>query len=176
MYVDPSGHIVISTIVGAIIGIVVSSAISGFFAGANAAEGESFGSAFLGGFVNGILSGIGLALGLAVAAVGGIPALIAGGLIAVGLGLVGGIIGSVTTQAISYGEVNWNVSLLAGVISAGINLMAFISLNVSGIFSTTSKFLSRFSENLKMDIIPFGISVYLGTLPMFNPNDLRSAI
>ena len=105
MYIDPTGHEFISLLL-IIAGIVGGGVVNGLIAGANAAEGESFGSAFLGGFVNGVISGIGLALGLTVAAYGGLPLLISGGAIAASFGFAGGVLGSATTQAISYGKVD----------------------------------------------------------------------
>lgn len=175
MYVDPTGHEFISLLL-IIAGIVGGGVVNGLIAGANAAEGESFGSAFLGGFVNGVISGIGLAAGLAVASLGGMPAIIAGGAIAVSLGFAGGTLGSVTTQAISYGNVDMKVALISGALSAGTNLILYTGLGVSDMYSTSVNFLTRFAENLAFDIIPFSMSFFLGTLPFFNPNELRGKI
>ena len=175
MYVDPTGHEFISLLL-IIAGIVGGGVVNGLIAGANAAEGESFGSAFLGGFVNGVISGIGLAAGLAVASLVGMPAIIAGGSIAVSLGFAGGTLGSVTTQAISYGNVDMKVALISGALSAGTNLILYTGLGVSDIYSTATNFLTRFAQNLAFDIIPFTMSFFLGTLPFFNPNELRGKI
>ena len=172
MNMDPSGHIILS-LMAVLGGVLVSAAISGVLAGFNSTDNESFGAAFLGGFVNGLFSGIGLAAGLAIAAIGGALPLIFGGALALMGGFIGGVLGSATTQAISYGTVNWNMAKLSGYISAGTNLMAFIGLSLSGIFSMESKFVNRFLENLKFDMIPTAISVYFGTLPTFNLNDFR---
>ena len=176
MYVDPSGHLVISALIGIIAGVLTGATISGLFAGANASNGESFGSAFLGGFLNGLISGIGLAAGLAVAAIGTVPSLIIGGAVALSGGFMGGFLGNSVTQLISYGNVDWKISGFAGVISAGTNLVLFTSLFMSEIYAVNPKFFSRFVNNLKFDIIPTALSVYLSTLPMFNPNDLRGKI
>lgn len=155
------------------VGVVVGGVVNGVIAGANASEGESFWSAFLGGFINGVISGIGLAAGLAVAAIGGLPLLIVGGAIALTGGFLGGLLGNATSQAISYGKVDWKIAGIAGLIGAGTNLMMFVGLKVSGVFGASAKFLSRFAENLTFDMIPLSLSIYLGTLPIFNPNDLR---
>lgn len=173
MNVDPTGKSLIGCLVLLIIGIVASGVINGVVAGANAAEGESFWSAFAGGFVNGVISGIGLAAGLAVAAIGGVGALIVGGIIATAVGFVGGFTGSVVTQSISYGSIDWKVAAIAGAISAGNNLLMFAGLSVAGVYSTAPKFLTRVMQNLLFDIIPVSMSVFWGTLPMLNPNDLR---
>ena len=133
MYVDPSGHLVISALIGIIAGVLTGATISGLFAGANASNGESFGSAFLGGFLNGLISGIGLAAGLAVAAIGTVPSLIIGGAVALSGGFMGGFLGNSVTQLISYGNVDWKISGFAGVISAGTNLVLFTSLFMSEI-------------------------------------------
>ena len=173
MNVDPTGKSLIGCLVLLIIGIVASGVINGVVAGANAAEGESFWSAFAGGFVNGVISGIGLAVGLAVAVGGGIGALVVGGIIAAGFGFAGGVAGSAVTQKITYGEVDKNVALIAGAISAGNNLLMFAGLSVAGVYSTAPKFLTRVMQNLLFDVIPVSMSVFWGTLPMLNPNDLR---
>lgn len=175
MNVDPNGEfgITLALIIG---GILAGGVINGVIAGANAAEGEGFWSAALGGFINGVVSGIGLAAGLAVSAIGGLPFLIAGGVIATASGFIGGFLGNATTQAISYGDVDWKVASIAGAISAGTNLMMFIGLQTAGMSSTASSFLKRVAENLALDIIPLGVSFYLGTLPISNPNDLRGKI
>ena len=175
-YVDPTGHIVISSLLVAIAGIIAGATMSGLFAGANASEGESFGSAFLGGFLNGLLSGVGLAAGLAVAAIGTIPSLVVGGALALSGGFMGGFLGNAVTQAISYGDVDWKVSAIAGGISAGTNLLLFAGLYSASIYAINPKFISRFVNNLKFDIIPLMLSFYLGTLPIFNPNALRGKI
>ena len=166
MNVDPTGKSLIGCLVLLIIGIVASGVINGVVAGANAAEGESFWSAFAGGFVNGVISGIGLAVGLAI---GGLP----GALVATAIGFVGGFTGSVVTQSISYGSIDWKVAAIAGAISAGNNLLMFAGLSVAGVYSTAPKFLTRVMQNLLFDIIPVSMSVFWGTLPMLNPNDLR---
>ena len=168
MYVDPTGHEFISLLL-IIAGIVGGGVVNGLIAGANAAEGESFGSAFLGGFVNGVISGIGLAWGLSVGGPVGLG-------IAIIFGFGGGFLGSATTQAISYGNVDWKVAGISGALSAGTNLMLYIGLLTSGMYSTATNFLTRFAQNLAFDIIPFTISFYLGTLPFFNPNELIGKI
>lgn len=168
MYVDPTGHEFISLLL-IIAGIVGGGVVNGLIAGANAAEGESFGSAFLGGFVNGVISGIGLAWGLSVGGPVGLG-------IAIIFGFGGGFLGSATTQAISYGNVDWKVAGISGALSAGTNLMLYIGLGVSDIYSTATNFLTRFAQNLAFDIIPFTMSFFLGTLPFFNPNELRGKI
>ena len=175
-YVDPTGHIVISSLLVAIAGIIAGATMSGLFAGANASEGESFGSAFLGGFLNGLLRGVGLAAGRAVAAIGTIPSLVVGGALALSGGFMGGFLGNAVTQAISYGDVDWKVSAIAGGISAGTNLLLFAGLYSASIYAINPKFISRFVNYLKFDIIPLMLSFYLGTLPIFNPNALRGKI
>ena len=176
MNVDPEGTSLLITLALILGGILVGSAINGVLAGTNATEDESFGSAFVGGFVNGLISGIGLAAGLALAATGGIPLLIAGGAIAVAGGFAGGVLGSAVTQKIAYGDVDWKVASIAGTISATTNFMLFAGLKTSGIYSVLNSFLKRLSENLAINIIPLSMSIYLGTLPMFNPHYLRGKL
>lgn len=65
---------------------------------------------------------------------------------------------------------------IAGIISGGFNLISFMGLHMSEMYSTAPKFLQRFAENLKFDIVPIGIAKYLGSLPMFSPNVVRGKI
>ena len=106
MYTDPTGEIVGWAIV--LIGVVASGVISGVVSVMTKNETESARGAFAGGFVTGAVSAVGLAAGLATGGVGGAAlALLGGG--------AGGILGSATSQGISYGTIDWNVAYLNGV-------------------------------------------------------------
>ncbi len=175
MNIDPTGRSLIAflLILG---GILVGGVVNGLIAGANAAEGESFGSAFLGGFITGVIGGVGLAAGLAIAASGGIGLFLLGGAVAAIGGFVGGFAGNVVSQSLSYGDIDYKVAAIAGGIGAATNLMMYVGMSVSGMYSTADIFISRFASNLVIDSIPLGIAVYLGTLPFINPNNLRGKL
>ncbi len=168
MNVDPTGHSLLAflLILG---GILVGGVVNGLIAGANAAEGESFGSAFLGGFITGVISGVGLAAGLAIGGVGG-------AVVAIIVGFAGGFIGNIVSQSLSYGDVDYKVAAIAGGISGATNLMAYVGLSISGMYSTADTFMARFVSNLAIDIIPLAMSVFIGTLPFINPNNLRGKL
>lgn len=165
MNVDPTGHSILGLLLWAIVGITVTASVNGVIAGFNAAEGESFDSAFAGGFVNGFISSLGLAVGLIFT-----PSIGFG--IALTAGFLGGFVGNTITQKISYGSVNWKVAAAAGIISAGLNLSAFIGMSISGLYSTNSQIYLRILENLKLNEVSFILGFYLGTLNIFNPNEL----
>ena len=175
MNVDPTGHSLLAflLILG---GILVGGVVNGLIAGANAAEGESFGSAFLGGFISGVISGIGLAAGLAIAASGGIGLFLLGGAVATISGFVGGFVDNIVSQSLSYGDVDYKVAAIAGGIGAATNLVAYVGLSVSGMYSTSDMFMARFAGNLVLDIIPLAMAVFIGTLPFINPNNLRGKL
>ena len=172
MYIDPTGH----WIIGLIIGLAVGLTITVTLAVANATDGEKLWAAALGGFINGIISGVGLAIGLAMAASGAGLAILAGGFIATASGFVGGMLGNATTQELSYGEVDWKVASVAGTINAATNLMIYAGMVIGKGYSTASSLIGRFVNNLSFDIIPISMSIYFGTLPMFNPNSLRGKL
>ena len=164
MYSDPTGHSVIGILL-AIAGVLVSGAINGFIAADSRPEGESYWGAFAGGFIDGAIGSIGVAAGLAFGAIPGF-------FVAAGISYVGGFVGSIVSQQISYGNVDFRVAAMQGGVSLLYNSVMYAGLATAGIVAGV-KWVSRFIDALKISGIGVSLSLYFANLSFPSMNYLR---
>ena len=164
MYSDPTGHSVIGILL-AIAGVLVSGTINGFIAADSRPEGESYWGAFAGGFIDGAIGSIGVAAGLAFGAIPGF-------FVAAGISYVGGFVGSIVSQQISYGNVDFRVAAMQGGVSLLYNSVMYAGLATAGIVAGV-KWVSRFIDALKISGIGVSLSLYFANLSFPSMNYLR---
>lgn len=109
-----------------------------------------------------------MAAGLATGGVGGAAlALLGGG--------AGGILGSATSQGISYGTIDWNVAYLNGGINAVTTGFSYFGLALTGLY-TGGSWMSRFMDAAAISEVGVGVSVFFATQNLPNPNDYRGRL
>ena len=150
----------------ALIGILASGAINGVVALMTKNETESAWGAFAGGFVTGAVSAIGLAAGLATGGITGTALALLGG-------WSGGVLGNVTSQKISYGNVDMNVAYLNGGINAITTVVSYLAL--IGLYPGVS-WIGRFIDAASISEIGIGLSVFFATQNLPNLNDYRGKL
>ena len=104
MYTDRDGTFPVLIVLGS---ILLGGLISGAFAVASESDSNNYLGSFVGGFINGAIGTAGLAAALATGGLSGFG-------IAFASGFAGGFLGDVTSQQISYGNVDWTQSFIAG--------------------------------------------------------------
>ena len=144
---------------------MVSGAINGFVAADSRLEGESYWGAFAGGFIDGAIGSIGVAAGLAFGAIPGF-------FVAAGISYVGGFVGSIMSQQISYGNVDFRVAAIQGGVSLLYNSVMYAGLASANIVAGV-KWVSRFIDALKISGIGVSVSLYFANLSFPSMNYLR---
>jgi len=173
-YVDPSGHSALLTI--ALIGIICSGLINGISNVFSISSEENVWGAFAGGFFEGIVTSASLAAGLTICIMsGGVGYMLLGGLIAFTGGFIGGKYGNALSQYISFGNVDWNIANINGILSGTVNIMLYTIFYANkSILSNSNKFVIGFLENIQPSVVSLGISVLISSAPRPNINEYRN--
>ena len=169
MYYDPSGHAVISLVIGLIVSVVIGGLVSGGIAAGTAAlSGGDIGAAFWGGFATGALSSLAVGVGMAIG--GGVGLLVCGG-----IGFAAGFGGNILSQSISSYNSTGDITIklgdafFAGFTNSIVCMATMGSMNLwmSDSFSpalTGKTFGSRFVEYMSFDGANTVASTYFGIM------------
>ena len=172
---DPSGN---SAILACLVTIAISGVITGISSAAGRLEGESAIGAFVGGFIDGAIGSIAVAAGLAVSGPGGI-------LLAACIGAIGGALGNVTGQLISYGNVDGRAVFIQAFYSAITAGASTGILEATKLFPKTGNFKRDFVNNLRFyasedviykagpGIISSSVTGFLAYLSLPSANTIR---
>lgn len=157
MYIDRDGTFPVLIVLGS---ILLGGLISGAFAVASESDSNNYLGAFVGGFINGAFGTAGLAAALATGGVAGFA-------IAFGSGFLGGSIGDLTSQLISYGNIDLTQSLIAGVISGTMNSIGYLGLYAADLMPSGT-WGEKFVEAIAPTIATLSITNYLSSITPSN--------
>ena len=165
MYMDENGNFgILAGILLAIVGSLVSGAINGLAAMGSKEEDESNLGAFLGGFIDGAVGTLAVAAGVATGGGAGIA-------IAAGFSFLGGFLGNMTSQYISYGDFQPLPAFVQGGYSAVVNGFMCAGFSTAGLTNST-KWIERFCNIAGFSVFGVSVSSYFAYYSL-NANKLR---
>src|SRR5690554_3982913 len=157
MYTDGDGTFPVLIIIGS---IFLGGLISGAFAVASETNPNNYLGSFVGGFINGAIGTARLAAALATGGAAGLG-------IAFASGFAGGFLGDITSQQISYGNIDWVQSSISGVISGTMNSIGYLGLNVADLIPSGT-WGEKFIEAIAPTIATLSITNYLASITPSN--------
>ena len=157
MYTDRDGTFPVLIVLGS---ILLGGLISGAFAVASESDSNNYLGSFVGGFINGAIGTAGLAAALATGGLSGFG-------IAFASGFAGGFLGDVTSQQISYGNVDWTQSFIAGGISGTMNSLGNFGMHLAELMPVGT-WGEKFVEAIAPTIATLSITNYLSSLTPSN--------
>ena len=164
-YVDENGNFgILAGILLAIAGSLVCGAINGLAAMGSKEEDESNLGAFLGGFIDGAVGTLAVAAGVATGGGAGIA-------IAAGFSFLGGFLGNMTSQYISYGDFQPLPAFVQGGYSAVVNGFMCAGFSTAGL-TNSPKWIERFCDIAGVSVFGVSVSSYFAYYSL-NANKLR---